>query len=170
MALALALALATALPAHAAEERVPVPVGKVVAAFQDVCLATAPSYAKAHGRLDKHGLTRRAPDGVTYDASGTFSVMLPDTMAQSDEAALRCSMVYEDPDVAAGRDAMARLVEALGTDVLSTRDIDIPSGGATLPAKVWTIRLDGRTARMLHIPYSEDRRLGGLIVRVPRTK
>lgn len=130
---ALLAALVTLFASQAAAKEV-VPGSAAVAAFMDICIATAPTFDGAEDRMAEHGLTRRAETGMVYDASGTLSVKIAARANGAGAPVQRCAVVTATEDVEGTAAILAEALRAAAEpfELLGPRDIGAGPG--------WTAR------------------------------
>lgn len=144
-----------------------VPINKVVQAFQDICIDTAPGFETAPDRFAAHGLTRQAGGGVVYHETGTLSVRVQ-RLTTANGPKLRCSVVYEDPNRYIARERIDQMTAEFSSLISRARTAQFATlHGARRPGRAWVFRAGGRQGSLLDVPYAGGQNLGVLIVQFP---
>ena len=144
-----------------------VPISRVVQAFQDICIDTAPGFEAAPERFAAHGLTRQAGGGVVYHRTGTLSVRVQKLRTTSGPK-LRCSLVYEDPNRYLARERIDLMTTEISRLLSRPRPARFAAlEGSTRDGRAWVFQSGGREGSLLDVPYGGGQDLGVLILQFP---
>jgi hypothetical protein len=144
-----------------------VPIDRVVQAFQDICVDTAPGFEAAPERFAAHGLTRQAGGGVVYHETGTLSVRVQQ-LTTTNGPKLRCSVVYEDPNRYIARERIDLMAREFSVLLGRPRTAQFATlHGARRQGRAWVFRAGGREGSMLDVPFAGGENLGVLILQFP---
>ena len=145
-----------------------VDVGKVVDAFHDICVRTAPGFRGAQKRFARHGFVNKRDDGIVYDASGTVSVRVDDVETSRGQL-LRCSIVYEDPNRFIAEERIDQMLRKIRRNLGPGRGACFPKvSGGTRVGRAWGYRAGGLRGQLLDVPHDGGNDLGVLILQFPR--
>lgn len=144
-----------------------VDIGKVVDAFQDICLRTAPTFRGARARFARHGFVNKQANSIVYDETGTISIRIDD-VDTARGALLRCSIVYEDPNRFIAVERIDQMLRKVRRNLGPARGASFPKlSGGERPGRAWSYRAGGRQGDLLDVPHDGGNDLGVLILQFP---
>ena len=142
-------------------------IGRVVTAFKDICLATAPTFGQARQRFARNDLTSEREDGVVYDLTGTMSVRV-DGVATGRGRKIRCSIVYEDPNRIIAAERIDAMIWSERRRASGKRRAQFPTAdGRARDGRAWRYTISGRIGELFDVPHSGRPDLGVLILQFP---